>query len=868
IQQKSELDSYLIKSLSESSGIILSTILQDIFDNDEEIAAQALKCLGFMIYHPTIVAAFTGNDASKIIDSLEKAITTTKIKCVCNLGVWCFSIQQLDVLVLDMKFDSLLRAVVHALDNPFGSLSITFEAMQAVTKLVVSLGEKMRGMSYIWTPPIYRRLVIPNKREIDISERCLMKTKSTICPPLSTLSKALSQDMKKNLLSGIKELLNQSMHIQALQAWGWMVCLLDSYLMKDKNLINEMLKIPEQTFSHSDPQVQIASLAAWESLIDVLVRPPAQNSKVHLDTEHDIQQILVPKENNKGTEVDKFLRRVNLIMTPIIGIISSKCNVSVHTSCLNTWSYLLHKLDTSVIWDSVVKIVLVPIVEVVFEIGPSKKNIWSWNFCVELLNAYILAGMGNNTHSNASEIKEPSSQNHVNDPEGNGKGAWKHCAIKWLPWGLGQLDFIVKTISHLINHGSNAAESTEFRKLAYTSAGMLFSSLLKFMQNALETVSLGYEESFMCLNTILKFLRSTCEDVVIETDFLTDLDSTPLFFLEAVLENLKPSILESPLYQIALNFEYIRKLEPIDEFMETKIPGIRLIAHTDLVPPVVYVISLYLCQVEQFISNAIEHEPILNRLEKNVNYLLSSYDPVEILQAFIGILYREKAFNSVKIWRTIANCVKFHLTCEKNQGLLKMDAANSGCDVVLHLLLYPFAVGSFCKIQHEIENVIEAWNSLYASVSQVYSQSLLLKSFSDDLVLMLKEYFNRMKMTIETWSQFHHKGGNFYSGLIPLFGNAVVCVLLLLARSVDSEGRENKLGDYNRSRNIQISLEFSASSLFCYIRNGKKRVQKRLYNIEDVLNLNSVGPLHQFDGGYSIIFKDHVRTIASVAFTC
>lgn len=52
------------------------------------------------------------------------------MQSVCNLGVWCISIQQFNKQILASHFHSLLQAVVHALDNPIGSLSTTFEATQ------------------------------------------------------------------------------------------------------------------------------------------------------------------------------------------------------------------------------------------------------------------------------------------------------------------------------------------------------------------------------------------------------------------------------------------------------------------------------------------------------------------------------------------------------------------------------------------------------------------------------------------------------------------------------------------------------------------------------------------------------------------
>lgn len=65
--------------------------------------------------------------------------------------------------------------------------------------------------------------------------------------------------MKQILLTKMKELLNQGMKVQTIHAWGWFIRLLGSHATKNRSLINEMLKIPEYTFSDLNPQVQIAS---------------------------------------------------------------------------------------------------------------------------------------------------------------------------------------------------------------------------------------------------------------------------------------------------------------------------------------------------------------------------------------------------------------------------------------------------------------------------------------------------------------------------------------------------------------------------------------------------------------------------------
>jgi len=52
-----------------------------------------------------------------------------------------------------------------------------------------------------------------------------------------------------------------------IQAWGWYIRLLGPSSLKNRHLINEMLKIPEQTFTDPDPQVQIASLVSWLTIL-------------------------------------------------------------------------------------------------------------------------------------------------------------------------------------------------------------------------------------------------------------------------------------------------------------------------------------------------------------------------------------------------------------------------------------------------------------------------------------------------------------------------------------------------------------------------------------------------------------------------
>ena len=55
------------------------------------------------------------------------------------------------------------------------------------------------------------------------------------------------------------DMLTNGMKVQTIQAWGWFIRLLGSHALKNRHLINDMLKIPEKTFSDHDSQVRIAT---------------------------------------------------------------------------------------------------------------------------------------------------------------------------------------------------------------------------------------------------------------------------------------------------------------------------------------------------------------------------------------------------------------------------------------------------------------------------------------------------------------------------------------------------------------------------------------------------------------------------------
>ncbi|GAB4828246.1 hypothetical protein Ancab_035158 [Ancistrocladus abbreviatus] len=835
LQEQSNTDDSFIQTLRNSTQTLLSSMIVDIQDDDEEVAVQALKCLGFMIYHPSLVARISTDAAGIVVDSLARLITTTKNKSVCNLGVWCISMQQLESSFLANHFNSVLRAIVHSLDNPIGSLSVTFEAIQAVMKLSAQLSMKMKDTSSIWAPPIYRRLLSGDKRERDMGHRCLLKIKSTICPPPLTLSKVVVQDLKSKLLPGIKELMKNGKKIQALQAWGWFVRLLGSHALKTRHLVNDMLKVPEQTFSDQDPQVQIASQVAWEGLIDALIYLPlevpnkitTQKSKMQPDV---VVSLHMSKADGSEVQTPGHLKSVKLIMTPLIGVVSSKCDIAVRSSCLNTWCYLLHKLDASVNDPYIPSTVLEPIFKAVFQNGPEDGNILFWNFCIDLLYDFVQAKSKNPKYE-LNNLAGCSLSSRTANCEFQicGERSWKHYPVKWLPWDCSQLDFLIRMIDIMISQVTVANISVENRNLAGDFAVRIFRSVLKGVRIDFKECLASYDAIMQSLDRILMFVKKICEDVISEDDFSDSSLATCLQFVEAVTNELEHSMLQSPLYRVALDLRYAGSLQPTGDHRPKKPLDISSIGSMDMVSPTVYLTMLYISTVVHSIPKAASIEIILHKLSGYLRILLSSYDAVEVLHTIVVSLCDLCNGSCLRVWIRVAQGLQDYLENTKYLLPLKVQFGTDNL-VVFHFLIIPLLICSTekvlttekdCKSSVEssvfslkltFEHVTEVWKSLYCCINSVKQIVLCATNrVAEVLSSLLNGFLDESTSMIECRTAFNSSDKLQELHLLCLCGEAAKCILEnLRVETVTSKRSES---DSGRSSGINNSLEFTARIL-------------------------------------------------------
>ncbi|XP_072953411.1 uncharacterized protein [Typha angustifolia] len=732
LQRRSADNPSSIESLALLSPPLLGVLLDDIHHKDEEIAAISLKCLGFMLYHPSIVSSISEEMGGMALDSLVKLITTTCMKAICNLGVWCFSVQQFGSSIVELRVHSLVGAVVHALENPFGSLSTTYEATQAVMRLACQISKRMRDLSSIWVPPIYRRLLSTNKIERNVAERCLIKISSIILPSPSLLSEAALSDLKQKLLPCMAEMLHDHVQkVHVIKAWGWYISLLGSNALKNRDLVNKMLKIPEKTFTDHDPQVQIGSLAAWRHLADALILPGIANFENQVSSENMIQQTKFAPiaTSTRNSDISDLLKKMKVIMVPLLGIMSRKCNIAVQYSCLNTWNYVLHKLDSLVNHRSVIEVAYVPILNAIFSSGPDEQNMCLWTSCLDILHEHVL--------SNIKEMALPK-ENLCDQVKRStlagsfvyGKDLQEFYPIKWLPWDISYLGFHLKMICRFINPEIMKATTSENRILALSAALKIFRSVLK-------VVHVEFNRSFTCENiqvsikSIMKFAKEICEDLVLKqlTSQCDDLLCIGLQFVKAIREELEPSVLSSPSYEISLDINYISDLQlpAYIGYPKISVLGVRPIAYMNMVCPMVYTTVFYLSMLAQFTIKLSLRDPIL---QENLQFF--SVNTIENFHSVVSFLYMlirkplDERLNCLTMWSIVAKGLKEQISCI-------FDSSTADYKVVYQFLCYPFLIllppentsASFnnqsssklllasSQLESEMELVIEVYKSLH-----------------------------------------------------------------------------------------------------------------------------------------------------------
>ncbi|KAM3195005.1 hypothetical protein ACQJBY_071210 [Aegilops geniculata] len=661
-----------------SPSALLPLLLRDAAEDDEAVAASALKCLGFALYHPVLVSTISGQLAQSVLATLVRLIMTTKMKAICNLAVWCISVQQLEASVVEDGVTPLLNAIVYALDNPFGSLSTTFEAVQATMKLASQYPKGMRDQSSIWVPPIYQRLLSADKPERDMSERCLIKVSSVILPPQSPLSKEVAFDLEQKLLSFMLDMLNDpSKKIQAVKSWGWFISLLGASAVSTRPLLNKMLKVPEQLFTDPDPQVQITTMVTWTNLVDAFFGPQALENM-------DQGTVMSPIEPRAHASAQ--MKKIRLIMMPLCGVLSRSHNIALSSSCLSTWHYLLYKLGDLINHLSILEAAFGPVLKIIFSTRFDNQNKPLWSFCINLFHDFISVRV-RHLISPEDNVCVPLNQNLLSQTCTHLKALFDVHQIKWLPWDVTSFDFQLEILGSIVNPELLHNMTNDMAVTIMDSTTQTFRSLLQGVRVQCNS-KFADDNVMICITKVCKFVKKVFLDTVgkQKSNSFAVLVQFCLQFVKCTVEELDNSLLASGKYELCLDIEQIKEIEYAECSPKLSHPRIRPLAYLELVSPAVYLTALSLSIIAQFTG---ELSP------EDAEQLASIICPSGLLENFhaaVAFLYMQTMppVDSRRMkWLVVWNKVSKRLN-DQMISYLRVSCGASAHDILCQFFCYPF----------------------------------------------------------------------------------------------------------------------------------------------------------------------------------
>ncbi|OEL34217.1 hypothetical protein BAE44_0004760 [Dichanthelium oligosanthes] len=760
---------------AELPSPILPLLLRDAADPDEAVAGSALKCLGFALYHPVLVSTISAQMAQAILDTLVQLIMNTRMKSVCNLGVWCISVQQLEPLIIEDRADPVVTAIVHALDNPFGSFSTTFEAAQAVMKLACQSHKRMRDLSSLWVPPIYRRLLSADKPERDMAERCLIKVSCVILPPQPLLSKAVALDLERKLLSCMKNMLDDPLKkVQAMKSWGWIISLLGPEAVNNRPLLNKLLKIPEQMFIDLETQVQIATMVSWRNLVDAFFPSQATESMGQ-------ETVIAPLESREHANAQ--VKRTRLIMVPLCRVLSRSRNIVLSSSCLNTWNYLLHRLGNLINHLPILEVAFGPILKIIFSFGINDQNKPLWSFCMNLFHDF-----SSSESRHKEDLCTPVNRNLVAQSCMHLKALLDVQHIKWLPWDFGCFHFQLDILDTILNPVLFQDMVPEKMLIVMDSATQIFRFLLRALQNEVKE-NRSCEQVRLCITDVCKFVKTKSLDHVGKHsgNKCAMLLEFGLQFVKVIVRELDHSLLNSEKIEICLDINHIKENESAERSPKVSFPRIRPLSYMEMVSPSVYMTSLSLSMIAQYTGE------LLHGDAEKLALILSSSGSLKSFDAVVAFMYMQimcPIFNRQRLkWLMVWN--KFaKLLNDEIISYLKASSGSSSYDVLnqffcypLFSFLYPGGLSILWNAENgscapgtqelEVELAVEGYRSLCtSSCNSKAASKVFFEGFYEYLVNIIDEHMALFQDNLEHCPEKFEN-----TAILSVLGEAIIGLL-------------------------------------------------------------------------------------------
>ncbi|MCO5560158.1 hypothetical protein L7F22_013765 [Adiantum nelumboides] len=691
-------------------------------------ATLALRSLAYFLHNEKFIAEISDEKASAILSSICQLIMSADKTVLGSLALWCLGVQELRQKVVEAHLDLILQALLFVTDS---STYVSSKALiQQAFQVFVKLAQRypcVRVKSSQWVPAIYRRLLSTDKGEREGADQCLKDLEFMLqLPSQGSLSEVVAVDISETFLPKMEKMIKSKASVlPAVRAWGWFVRLLGSLAGEKRTLVNQMLKIVEVTFTSQDASIRTASLVVWEVLIDALLQLPnaslQQNTKiiagVSLSLDELEKPLLVPP-----------LKRLKLLMVPLISIVSADKDQVVRLACWRTWHYLAHKLGTAINQPSVADVIVIPIFEAMFRFGPDKKYSSAWDLCLKALEDWICCKFKHKIDSCLS-ISIPGKPPSPQTPPSNGveNVVEISCIIMWTAWSLETLDVFLRLLKILWNFGMECFKTSSTRNLSLSAASRIFLLLVKGVECDGKCAVKPSKQHIKAVHSLLMFV-----DDVLYQHVETAIIGAVLVAVDTLIESLldlQSLVLSSSFYKLSLaptNSQ--RKFgEQYSTFLESDIcdkqQEVIEVRSGDLVTPIVYLIHSWVSIASKADLSGPERETFKKRLESLVANAIRGFNVIGNLSGLASVLDfcllefgsknkvdevdRTLLTNNVDLafcmssrsclqllmpWRIIAEHTAKYLEGSNDMFAVEGVAGDSGYQVIFRILLFPFQV--------------------------------------------------------------------------------------------------------------------------------------------------------------------------------
>ncbi|KAJ2866328.1 hypothetical protein GGH94_001605 [Coemansia aciculifera] len=311
----------------EDTERLLDCVERDLIDEDvsRQVVLVAVKCLGCILHIANVCSAVPAVRIGALLVAMHRRISAhfKADKAVCQAGVWCVSMLRAPPASFQPLIPELAKLCARVLTSFSTSTSVQFECLSAIETLLRRTPGAMREVFHLWLLPVFFCIVNPVRSIRTNADSIIRQNIPWIAadlhgPEMDAHAQQFLEANFDRFLELSCQLFDRGEPVLLSRVWGMYVTIFAKHC---RTRLNDMLKVVQQCFNSTDPQVLVAALMQWRCLIYAFYH-------------------------------SKQLRRkkcIDLILTPIALLLKTgQQPVVVRLACVRCWATLVYALGEEI----------------------------------------------------------------------------------------------------------------------------------------------------------------------------------------------------------------------------------------------------------------------------------------------------------------------------------------------------------------------------------------------------------------------------------------------------------------------------------------------------------------------------------------